>query len=277
MDNEKSTTQPNGHRSVGYATKFDQKAEQLQGKAAKHGKGKKNDDKPAGGFDDTPIPRAPPGFDVKFTFHRASKLPMADINTMSSDPYVMAILSTKLLPRHKQDPPVRFRTPTVRRNCDPEWNSEWIVANVPASGFALKARLYDEDPADHDDRLGNVHVYVDSLSESWGGLKEQHYKIKKRMGSKRAYLVRGCAAMFSRGVHMSGELVVSVEVLGKTDTDNGGRLWTIGPCTWTRHLSPMVGRLAGTKEPGQDGKTEKYAFSLPDLIMQTQKPYLDYH
>lgn len=270
MDNEKPTQQSNGHRSVGYATKLDQKAEKLQGKAAKYGKGKKDDSQPAGGFDDTPIPRAPPGFDVRFTFHRALKLPMADINTMSSDPYVLATLSTDLPPRHKQDPPVRFRTPTIRKNCDPEWNSEWIVANVPASGFKLKARLYDEDPADHDDRLGNVHVQVDSLSQGFQGIHEQHYKVKKRMGSKRAYFIRGCAAMFSRGVHMSGELVVSVEVLGKTDTDNGGRLWTIGPCNWTKHLSPMVGRLAGTKEPGKDGKTEQYGYFPPDFQQSDQ-------
>ena len=261
MNEEKAVSQPNGHRSVGYATKFDRKADSFQAKAEKHGKGKKKDEDeaPAGGFDDTSVPRAPPGFNVKITFHRASKLPMADINSMSSDPYLIATLSTSLPTRHKQDPPMTFRTPTVRRNCDPEWNSEWIVANVPASGFALKARIYDEDPADQDDRLGNVHVSVDSLSVNFGGIKEQSYKIKKRMGSKRAYLIRGCAAMFSRGLHMSGELVVSVEVLGNTDTDNGGRLWTVGPCNWSKHLSPMVGRLAGTKQPGEDGKTERYA------------------
>ncbi|KAL9138690.1 MAG: hypothetical protein Q9175_000126 [Cornicularia normoerica] len=279
MDEEKAVSQPNGHRSVGYATKFDQKAESLQAKAEKHGKGKKKDDggQPAGGFDVTTVPRAPPGFNVKFTFHRASKLPMADINTMSSDPYVLATLSTSLPTRHKQDPPMRFRTPTIRRNCNPEWNSEWIVANVPANGFALKARIYDEDPADYDDRLGNVHVYVDSLSENFGGIREQSYRIKKRMGSKRAYFIRGCAAMFNRGVHMSGDLVVSVEVLGKTDTDNGGRLWTIGPCNWSQHLSPMVGRLAGTKEPGKDGKTERYAFQANQIQLAGPVPASLYH
>ena len=266
MADEKPTAEPKSHRSVGYATKFDEKAEKLQGKAAKHGAGKKDEGKPAGGFDETPIPQAPPGFDVKFTFHRALKLPMADINSMSSDPYVMATLKTNLLARHKQDPPFQFRTPTIRRNCDPEWNSEWVVANVPASGFALKARIYDEDPADHDDRLGNVTIYVDNVREGWQGISEEHYKVKKRMGSKRAYLIRGCAAMFSKGLEMSGELVVSIEVLGKTDTDNGGRMWTVAPCNWSQHLSPMVGRLAGTKEPGKDGKAEKYSFVTPKNV-----------
>ena len=261
MDNEKAKA--NAHRSDGFVTKLDEKAEGLQSKAAKYGKGEKDESKPAGGYDDTPVPKAPPGYNVKFTFHRATHLPMADLNTMSSDPFVVATLKTDLPSRHKQDPPIQLRTRTIRRNTEPIWDCEWIVANVPASGFALKARIYDEDPADHDDRLGNVHVHCHSLSDAWEGIKEQEFKIKKRMGSKRAYLIRGCAAMFSRGVQMSGDLVVSVEVLGRTNTDNGGRLWTVGPCAWSQHYSPMVGRIAGTKELGKDGKTESYKYEKP--------------
>ncbi|KAL6716436.1 hypothetical protein ACLMJK_006003 [Lecanora helva] len=277
MENEKPAGLPKTHHSVGYAAKFDKKAEELHEKQAKHADGKKDDNKPAGGYDDTPIPRAPAGYDVKFTFHRATQLPMADINSMSSDPFVLAQLNTGLQSRHKQDPPIRFRTPTIRKNCEPEWNSEWIVANVPASGFKLKARIYDEDPADHDDRLGNVHIHGQNISEQWPGIREQHFKIKKRMGSKRAYLLRGCASMFSKKIQMSGELVVSVEVLGRTNTDNGGRVWTVGPCNWSRHLSPMVGRLAGTKEPGKDGKPEKYSFRANQMQLRGPVPAELYH
>ena len=261
MDNEKQPAQPKNHRTVGYTAKLERKADNLTEKKEQHTKGKKDDGQPAGGFDDTPIPRAPSGYTVKFTFHRATQLPMADINSLSSDPYVLAELKTALTTRHKQDPPMRFRTPTIRRSCDPVWNTEWIVANVPASGFKLKARIYDEDPADHDDRLGNCHFEASDINEHWEGLKERHCKIKKRMGSKRAYLIRGCTLMFSRGGHMSGELVLSAEVLRKTEGDAGGRVWTVGPCYWSKHLSPMVGRLAGTKEPGKDGKTEQYSYA----------------
>lgn len=202
---------------------------------------------------------------------------MADINSLSSDPYVLAQLNTKLQPRHKQDPHMRFRTTTIRKSVDPVWNEEWIVANMPGSGFTLKARLYDEDPADHDDRLGNVHVHVNSLSEGWQGIKEQHFKIKKRMGSKRAYLIHGCAALFSRHKQMSGDLVLSVQVLGKTETDNGGRCWTIGPCDWSQHLSPLIGRIAGTKEPGEKGKAEKYSFQANQIQLQGPVPPELYH
>lgn len=101
--------------------------------------------KPAGGFDPTPIPDAPPGYTIKFTFHRAENLPMADISTGAADPFLTATLSTALPKRHKEDPDLVYRTRTIRRELEPKWEEEWIVANIPASGFRLKCRLYDED------------------------------------------------------------------------------------------------------------------------------------
>lgn len=59
---------------------------------------------------------------------------------------------------------------------------------------------------------------------------------------------------------MDARLVVSVECLGKTE-DNGtkGRLYTCGPGHWSRHFSPLFGRIAGTKEPANgDAKSQKY-------------------
>ncbi|KAI4209083.1 MAG: hypothetical protein LQ351_007948 [Letrouitia transgressa] len=280
MEGDAQTRQPPGHHTDAYATKLVEKTGSWQQKVAKFSPGKQSKSQPAGGFDDTPIPSAPPGYNLKFTFHRATSLPMADINSFSSDPYVYAQLNTALNPRHKQDPYMRFRTRTIRRSTDPVWDTEWIVANIPASGFKLKARIYDEDPADHDDRLGNVHVNVDSIGESWSGIKEQSFKIKKRMGSKRAYLIRGCAAMFSKDLHMSGNLVISVELLSRTEVgDNGGRVWTVGPCAWSQHFSPLIGFFAGTKEPGKDkkGTTERYNFQANQLQLAGPVPHQLYH
>ena len=227
---------------------------------------------PAGGFDGTPVPHATPGYTLKITFHRADNLPFADLATLSSDPYIVAVLKTGLAKRHKADPDLRLRTPTVHRNTNPVWNTEWVIANVPSSGFYLKCRLYDEDPTDHDDRLGNVHVWVDSISDDWEGIKEEKYKIKKRVGSKRAYLFRSCAAMFSRDVEMSGDVIISVENLGKTQDEEGGRAYTIGPLPWSKHYSPLIGRLTGTKDRAQshDGKgdVERYKYvSLNDPML----------
>lgn len=220
---------------------------------------KKKSDEPAGGYDSTQFKKSPPGWTIKITFIRAANLPMADINTLSSDPYVAAQLTTSLPPRHKEDPPLRFRTQTIRRNTDPTWSSEWVVANIPSSGFKLKARLYDEDPADHDDRLGNAHINVDHIDENWPGIKNQAYSIKKRMGSKRAYLVRAITTCVGVTKHMNGQLYISVEVLGRTKDENGARAYTIGPSWWVKHYSPMLGRITGQKEEDDNDElaTEK--------------------
>lgn len=152
---------------------------------------------------------------------------------------------------------------TVHKSTEPVWNQEWIVAGIPSSGFRLKCRLYDEDPSDHDDRLGNVTINYGNLA-SWKGIRDQEFDIKKRMGSKRAYAVRGCLAMLSRSVKMDGKLYLSVEVLEKSPSPYG-RMYTVGEVRWFKHFSPVIGRLAGTKNleagPGPDGeehKTEKY-------------------
>jgi hypothetical protein len=233
----------------------------------KDGKGdSKKDEKPPGGYDSTAVPRRPPGYTVKITFHRATNLPMADYASLSSDPYVLATLDTGLPTRHKEDPPLQHRTPTIRRNTDPEWNDEWVVANVPRDGFRLKCRVMDEDPQDHDDRLGNAHVVVSGpIGEGWQGIKDGQYKIMKRSGSKRAYLIRLFAACIRKSKHLNGHLFLSVECLGRTETENGGRAYTVGPMWFTKHYSPMLGRIANRKEPGEDkrgnddkSKPEKY-------------------
>jgi C2 domain len=240
----------------------------------------KNDKQPAGGYDDTPVPSVPPGYTVRITFHRAHNLPFADFTSFSSDPYLIANLRTDLPKRHKQDPDLVFRTPTIRRNTNPVWNSVWTLAHIPPSGFNMKIRLFDEDAADHDDRLGNVHIHVNHLSEGWADLSEQSYVIKKRMASKRAYLIRGCAALISRRVKMNGGLVLSVECLGRSEGD-GGRAYTLGPLPWTRHFSPLIGRLTGTKDGGEtnDGKKkpEKYNFQAVQMQLAGPVPSELYH
>jgi C2 domain len=236
----------------------------------------KEEKQPAGGHDSSPIPPASPGYTIKITIHRAENLPIGDINALSSDPYVLSQLYTTLPTRHKEDPPLRNRTCTIRHNVNPEWNADWIVANVPSSGFLLKCRLYDEDPGDHDDRLGNAHIEVPSLNEHWEGFSEKSFRIKKRMGSKRAYLVQALATGVRQRKSMTGHLIVSIKMLGRTKTEHGGRVYTVGPCHWTKHYSPILGRMVGKKTPGKEGeddevapkkKTERYKYAalLPRL------------
>lgn len=225
----------------------DEKHEKLEAlkKAEEHNKG------PAGGYDATPLPHRPAGYTVKFTIHKATHLPLADLASLSADPYCKLELKTGLPTRHKEDPPLTFRTQTVWRNTEPEWNQEWIVANIPQSGCRIKARLYDEDSNDNDDRLGNAHIAISGLSEEWKGLQNRPHKVMKRSGSWRAYAIRGLAVCFRHTSHLNGYLYVSAEVLGKTPGNEGGHVYTTGPQYWFKNYSPLLGRLVGNKEPDE--------------------------
>ncbi|KAH7027551.1 uncharacterized protein B0I36DRAFT_375379 [Microdochium trichocladiopsis] len=259
-------------------------------------KGKVN---PPGGFDSTPIPDAPQGYTVKFIFHRARNLPVSDFGSGSSDPFLTATLTTNLPKRHKEDPDLVFRTKTIRKSLEPEWEQEWIVANVPASGFRLKCRLYDEDWPDHDDRLGNVTLNVDSVSESWEGLQPpgQDFEVKKRAGSKRAYLLRACTNFLVRDHSITPHLILSAVVLGKSDPPHG-QMYTVGPTYYFKHFSPMIGRMTGIKvnrnESDDHGshdpqpanstgngranpKTEKYDFQANEIQLAGPVPPKLYH
>lgn len=259
------------------------------------GEGDKPKDSPKGGYDSTPIPRPPTGtigYTLRFKFHKATNLAIGDLHVMSSDPYCLAQLNTGLPQRHKEDPKLRWRTPTVRRNTDPTWDDEWIVANVPSTGFKLKVRIYDEDPADHDDMLGKVHITVDSLSDNWPGIKNQAYKLTVRDSSKRALLIRAVARCFGQVKRFQGELYVSIEMIGRTESDDSqkGKAYTVGPCRWCRHYSPLLGRLTHTKDfsdtarppstGAQDARSksiQKYNFQANEIQLAGPVPADLYH
>lgn len=276
---EVKKTQEHNAAAVNGAPK-DSEKQQHQQPAADEKKGPgdesaKKEAGPAGGYDATPIPYRPGGYTIKMTIHRASNLPMADLNSLSSDPFVLAeIKADQPATRHKEDPPLRTRTRTIRRSTDPEWNAEWIVANAPSSGFKIKMRVYDEDPADKDDRLGNVHIHIPSINESWPGIKEKSYGIEKRAGSKRAYAIRAVATCFRVAKHMHGDLWLSVELLGKTPEDGqNGRMYTIGPQWWTRHFSPLLGRLANTHAPDEEKDAQQQQENGGNQEKQQPKRY----
>ncbi|KAK5084082.1 hypothetical protein LTR70_008044 [Exophiala xenobiotica] len=268
------------HPSDKYGTKLVDKAGALQEKAQTLVGKDSSDQKPAGGYDATAVPEAPPGYTVRITFHRAEHLPFTDFPSFSTDAYIHATFRTSLLKRHKQDPDIFLRTPTIHRNTNPRWETQWVIAHVPASGFLLKCRLFDEDPNDHDDRLGNVHVNVHDISEDWQGIKEQPYDLKKRMGSKRAYTFRGVAHLL-KNVKMSAHLYISVEVLGRSPGESGGRSFTVAPLSWTRHQSPLIGRITGTKDrqESNDGKksVERYNFQAVQMQLRGPVPAPMYH
>ncbi|KAM7192446.1 hypothetical protein V8F33_008321 [Rhypophila sp. PSN 637] len=204
--------------------------------------------KPAGGYDSTPLPDAPQGYTVKFIFHKATNLPVADMHTHSADPFILATLTADVPRRHKEEPLLTHRTPTARRTTEPVWENEWVVANVPASGFTLKCRLYDEDWPDHDDRLGNVTIHIPHLDENWEGLGPdgQIFEVRKRSGSKRAYLFKAISNVLTKGSSITPLLHLGMEVVGKSDPPHA-QMYTVGPTCYVKHFSPMIGRLTGIK------------------------------
>ncbi|KAJ9139141.1 C2 domain-containing protein [Pleurostoma richardsiae] len=245
---------------------------------------------PPGGYDPTPFPDFPSGYTLKFTFHRATNLPSADLASITSDPYLHATLTAPIPKRHKEDPDLTRRTRTLRKTTEPAWEEEWVVANIPDAGFTLKCRLYDEDYTNHDDRLGNVTVKIPHVDEKWEGFgpEGKWFDVKKRSGSKRAYFFKAIASGLDRHISMTPRLLLGVEVLGKSEGP-GAQMYTVGPNTWIKHFSPMIGRLIGTRvnrdeeldgrpshEPGKK-ETKKYDFQANELQLSGPVPEKLYH
>ena len=203
---------------------------------------------PPGGFDNTPLPDAPQGYTLRFIFQYAINLPPADFRSASSDPFLTATLKGTNPKRHKEDPDLFLRTRTLRRTTSPEWRTDWVVANVPPTGFTLKCRMYDEDYPDGNDRLGNVTIRVPRVYDGWDAYPPpgKEFDAKKRMISKRAFVLKGVSSVLTHNFHMTPRLCISIEVLGKSDPPYA-QMYTVGPTFWFKHFSPMIGRLTGTR------------------------------
>jgi hypothetical protein len=218
-----------------------------------------------------------PTFAVEITIHSAHNLPVADMNTLSCDPYVHATIFTPSIPsgpsegQEAEDPPLTFRTPTVRRSRQAEWcpaNSEqghsescrkaregnsaagpscvasgkWVVGGIPKDGFTLQLDLLDEDPGDKDDRLGRAEIdYTGKELYEGYEIKEQQYPVKKRgtgLRGSRVIVQTYIAAMLpSVKLNHHAHLVMSMKVLHRTDEDMKGKVFTIGPSTFVLWVS----------------------------------------
>ena len=226
--------------------------------------------KPEGGHDPTPLPPSEEEtYIIKVTFHRATRLPPADLS-LTTDPYVLAELRTpSIAPRNHGEPRLAFRGHTERSTREPTWEDYWIIGGVPRAGGSLKVTIWDEDYNSKDDRLGHYHCELHDVGgSSWNDIKHQRFELKKRHAGKRVNLARALTTtlnpkrMFEdkrRGVE--DEVEMSVEIIGTLkpgDERNVGRAFTMGPGKWTQHFSPVLGRITGTQggsEEEEDGQS----------------------
>lgn len=254
-------------------------------------------------------------YTVKIVFHKAYSLPIADLPSCSSDPYVSAEIrlpdpqSSSSVTRHFSglslspdqgrgrrvsfsnafgsskpssspeklsrppnrsrggsftgpptgtsgtapgldgDPPLRFRSATVQRTLNPEWQSEWIVAGVPSSAL-IEARVYDEDSSGHDDLLGTAFIPLGPLSEHYSS-EWVSYRLHRRGADPLALGLKATLGVFDPDARAAATMAVSVRVLGRTKR-NIGRMYTVNSHWWI-HYSPLIGTLTDTTSPGQLG------------------------
>lgn len=115
---------------------------------------------------------------------------------------------------------------------------------MPRAGTRLRVELLDEDFRDHDDKLGHVVVDFAELA-NWGqgeegGVNEVWYKLRKKGASKKAAVLRLCAAGIKKGEGRTARVLVRIEVKGETRLEKEkdvGRAFTLGPSTspYTRY------------------------------------------
>ena len=180
---------------------------------------------------------------VRITILRATSVPVADLHDLSCDPYIRATLSVEYGPDPSDLHFIEYRTPTVRRTLNPEFNAPWIVSGVPMSGFLLSLRLRDEDPRNYDDDLGKAVIRLpwpqeldNKLREGWDS-GEREYKVHKRKGSVLSRLFTCFANVVTWGdIGHRVRIWVRAEVLGKAEDQTSRRLYTIGPRTCVSYL-----------------------------------------
>lgn len=217
--------------------------------------GEKEKKDPPGGLDRTPLhPSSSTTYTVRITFHHATNIPVADYRERTSDPYLVAHLKSHRPDRSSSDPSLLYRTHTVHADLNPKWESTWTVAGVLPSGFLLKVCLYDEDPDDHDDRLGKIVIPSGPLGKGYR-MDQREFKLHKKGSSIRAYTLRWGKTLIKTHSNMHVRLTVSMEVLGKTE-EEVGKAYTLD-CFWWKHFSPMIGRIAGTKAQDDSKGIEK--------------------
>ena len=175
----------------------------------------------------------PPGprYTLHITFRSGRHLPVGDLATRSSDPY---IISTLRFP-NSGVPKLHRRTSTIQTTLEPVWNEQWTVSNVPVTGVELKLKVMDEDTHNHDDKLGVARIYTGQLDRSEADLVYlEILKPSKGVwsGAKRA-MASGCGPDSSNKAEV--EFSIRVEQMDRPD-ESLQRAYTLAPNWYSRQF-----------------------------------------
>ncbi|TGZ84626.1 hypothetical protein EX30DRAFT_325361 [Ascodesmis nigricans] len=217
---------------------------------------------------------SPTTYTLRITFARAHSLPVADVFTLSSDPFVLATLRFPTT----SSPKLRHRTPTLRRTTDPVWNNVWTVSHVPATGVRLKLKVKDEDTKNRDDGLGVAYIESGPLENGWKRSFRQGLSLSKG-GDAAVMMLRLVTVGWRKGRWkcLGGEVDVEMEVVEYDGLDEelgkANRPFTLGPNWWSQHYSPLIGIITNTKSPvlQKDG-VQRYLFTATKLQLTGPVP-----
>lgn len=189
-------------------------------------------------------------YECEIKFEGASHVPVADFFNGSSDPYVLAYIN------RKTDGELAFRTSTCRSTRDPKWQAEdvWHIGGI-SEGQIVELRMFDEDPRKmSDDRIGVAELKLEGLAALAGSSKEYDINIKKRKASLKVYFLTYTYSWLGAQDLKKQSAHVQISLSVKKDENQRKSPCLIGPVRYDIHFSPLLGRLAQTKDYGSNVK-----------------------
>lgn len=170
-------------------------------------------------------------YTVLITIHSATNVPIADMSSLSADPYVRARIEAPSRPQPADEPLLEWRTPTARCTREPGWNDAWLVGGLPHDGFNLELAVIDEDVNDRDDRLGKAQIqFTHEMMFVGFDFQEREFKVQKRKGSIAPYVMTYLAPILpGQKLLKHPRIIVSAKIIEKTQAHGDSRVYTIGP------------------------------------------------
>ncbi|KAJ3916014.1 hypothetical protein F5877DRAFT_91987 [Lentinula edodes] len=167
-----------------------------------------------------------PCVDVIITFISASGIPKLDV-VGASDPYFVA----------KLDDRVSMVSTVKTKSLAPEWNELWRVKNVPTTS-ELRVEILDKDTdTPHDDYIGKFKTTIEA------GEKEID--------------IQGPLFRKDRGTFK-----LKIETVPSTDPAEPKYLFD-GPIRYSRHFSPLVGKLTDLDDARLYSTWKMYLIDVP--------------